>query len=268
MPADQVAMALAALAGLLLPHAPRADPRRLARPGGGDRRPTGRADAASVDARIDVAVPKWVPRAAGVPAGLAVLTGHGGWATVLVVATAALAAPGAVASSGHRRMRAASARELPRVADLLAACLQAGLPLPVAAAEVGRVVDESTAGRLRHLVVRSSARDLATESLLGRPGRGGGSYPADGWSDPADGWWRLERAVVRATERGAPLADVLAALAADERDRARWAAEERARQAGVRAVGPLAACFLPAFVLVGVLPVVAGVAGAVLGDLG
>jgi hypothetical protein len=33
-------------------------------------------------------------------------------------------------------------------------------------------------------------------------------------------------------------------------------------------VGPLAVCFLPAFVLLGVVPVVAGVAGAVLGGLG
>jgi len=169
-------------------------------------------------------------------------------AAMLVVATAALAAPGLVTSAGRRRQLAASARELPRVADLLAACLQAGLPLPAAAAEVGRVVDESTARQLRHLVV-------------------GLRSPSAGGSDRADGWWRLERAVVRATERGAPLADVLTALAADERDRARWAAEEAARRAGVRAVGPLAACFLPAFVLVGVLPVVAGVAGTVLGDL-
>ena len=39
---------------------------------------------------------------------------------------------------------------------------------------------------------------------------------------------------------------------------------ERARRAGVQAVGPLAACFLPAFVLVGVVPVVVGVAQALL----
>ena len=244
VPADQVAVALAALAGLLLPHAPRADPRRLVPRGGGRRSASDRTGAPP----DGVVVPAWVPRAVGVPAGLAVLTGHGGWATVLVFATAALAAPGLLAAAGRRRRVAASARELPRVADLLAACLQAGLPLPAAAAEVGRVVDESTARQLRHLVV-------------------GLRSPSAGGSDRADGWWRLERAVVRAAERGAPLADVLTELAADERDRARWAAEEAARRAGVRAVGPLAACFLPAFVLVGVLPVVAGVAGTVLGDL-
>jgi Flp pilus assembly protein TadB len=256
VPADQLAVTLAALAGLLLPHAPRADPRRLLRPGGVRgtpagrrsaavaRRPSGRADAPSPD----VAVPTWVPRACGAAAGLALFTGHGGWATMLGVATGALAAPGVAASAGRRRRLAASARALPRVADLLAAGLQAGLPLPAAADEVARVVDESTARQLRRLVV-------------------GLRSPADGGADRVDGWWRLERAVVRAGERGAPLADVLTALATDERERARWAAEEAARRAGVRAVGPLVACFLPAFVLVGVVPVVVGVAGTVLGDL-
>jgi hypothetical protein len=71
-------------------------------------------------------------------------------------------------------------------------------------------------------------------------------------------------AVSRASATGAPLAAAMRELAADERERARWAATEQARVAGVRAVGPLAACFLPAFVLVGVVPVVAGVAGSLL----
>ena len=267
MPADLVAVVLAALAGLLLPHTPRADPRRLVgrrrdsvqpRPGGRSAVPP--ADlavpavppsgvAVSYGPPAGVAVPRWVPQAVGAAAGLAVLTGRGTLAAALVVATAALAAPGVVEAAERRRRSAAAARELPRVADLLAACLQAGLPLPAAAAEVGRVVGRQASGRLRHLVV-----------VLGSPSIGAGA-------DPADGWWRLERAVLRAAERGAPLADVLSALAADERDRSRWAAEEAARRVGVRAVGPLAACFLPAFLLVGVVPVVVGVAGSVLGDL-
>jgi hypothetical protein len=61
---------------------------------------------------------------------------------------------------------------------------------------------------------------------------------------------------------------LLRALADDERDQARWAAEAAAQRAGVRAVGPLVACFLPAFVLVGVVPLVVGVAEQVVGDLG
>jgi len=38
------------------------------------------------------------------------------------------------------------------------------------------------------------------------------------------------------------------------------AAAERARRAGVHVVAPLAMCFLPAFVLVAVVPVVLGLA--------
>ena len=44
------------------------------------------------------------------------------------------------------------------------------------------------------------------------------------------------------------------------RDRQR-AVEVAAQAAGVRAVAPLAACFLPAFLLLGVVPVVASLAG-------
>ena len=61
-----------------------------------------------------------------------------------------------------------------------------------------------------------------------------------------------------------PLAASIRDLAVDERERVRWQSMERARRAGVQAVGPLAACFLPAFVLVGVVPVVVGVAQALL----
>jgi hypothetical protein len=42
------------------------------------------------------------------------------------------------------------------------------------------------------------------------------------------------------------------------------AATEAARSAGVRAVAPLGLCFLPAFVLVGVVPTVVGLATAAL----
>jgi hypothetical protein len=75
----------------------------------------------------------------------------------------------------------------------------------------------------------------------------------------------LTRAVARSGATGAPLARTVREVAADERARQRAALEERARAVGVRAVAPLAVCFLPAFVLVGVVPVVVGIARAVLG---
>jgi hypothetical protein len=50
------------------------------------------------------------------------------------------------------------------------------------------------------------------------------------------------------------MADGLALLAGDLRRRRRAAAEQRARSVGVRAAAPLGLCFLPAFVLIGVVP--------------
>ena len=47
-------------------------------------------------------------------------------------------------------------------------------------------------------------------------------------------------------------------LAADLAGRARAETEERARAVGVKAAIPLGVCLLPAFVLVGIVPLVAG----------
>jgi Flp pilus assembly protein TadB len=266
VPADLLAVLLAALVGLLLPRAPRADPSRLLSRADPDWSGS-HAGSVSPGSAFEMGPPTWAPRVAGVSAAAAVLTGHGVAAAVCVVATLALSAPGVLARAHDRRERAESARELPRVADLLAAGLQAGLPLPSAVSEVCRVVHPSTAGRLRRLAVGLEPGSTAPGWLA--DGHGSATVAGPAREAPADaGWLRLSRALERALASGAPLAEVLVGLAADERERTRWAAEEAARRVGVRAVGPLAACFLPAFVLVGVVPVVVGVAGAVLGDLG
>ena len=70
----------------------------------------------------------------------------------------------------------------------------------------------------------------------------------------------LAHHVARSLESGAPLLDVLPGLGVDLRRQARVQAETAARAAGVKAVAPLAVCFLPAFLLVGVVPIVASLA--------
>ena len=77
----------------------------------------------------------------------------------------------------------------------------------------------------------------------------------------------LARAFIRSDATGAPIAETVTAVADDQRRAARWAAEAAARRAGVLAVGPLALCFLPAFVLTGVVPVIVAVASDVLNGL-
>ncbi|MBA2740308.1 MAG: type II secretion system F family protein, partial [Nocardioidaceae bacterium] len=82
-------------------------------------------------------------------------------------------------------------------------------------------------------------------------------------SDPVLG--RVGRAIVRAGDTGAPVADSLQHLVDDlQRDRL-VDADEVARRVAVRSAGPLGLCFLPAFVLVGVTPTVIGAFSTLLG---
>ena len=73
--------------------------------------------------------------------------------------------------------------------------------------------------------------------------------------------------MARAGEGGAPVAAAVARLAAEAREQARGRGVRRAERAGVLAVAPLGLCFLPAFVLLGVVPVVAGLVGPLLASL-
>ena len=68
----------------------------------------------------------------------------------------------------------------------------------------------------------------------------------------------LGRTVSRAVESGSSVAEAMLRLADDQRRQSRAEVERRARAVGVKAALPLGICLLPAFVLVGVVPLVAG----------
>ncbi|MFD6955287.1 type II secretion system F family protein [Streptomyces venezuelae] len=143
-----------------------------------------------------------------------------------------------------------AARQLPLAADLLAACIASGAS-PIAAAHA---VGESLQGPIG---VRLSQG--AAEVRLG-------GEPTDAWRHlrAIPGAAPLARLLERAGDSGAPTADPVARLAADARaDRAR-AATAGARKAAVLMTAPVGLCFLPAFVAVGVLPVVMGLAEGLL----
>ena len=152
-----------------------------------------------------------------------------------------------------RRRRAEVRAALPVAADLLAACLSSGAPPTEALATVA----DSTTGPLADRL-----RSASSALRLGADGR-------DVWGPehPDDPLAPLVRGFVRSNETGARLAETVAAVADEQRRAARWSAEAAARRAGVLAVGPLAVCFLPAFVLIGVVPVILAVAGEVLNGL-
>ncbi|WP_046469218.1 type II secretion system F family protein [Allosalinactinospora lopnorensis] len=86
-------------------------------------------------------------------------------------------------------------------------------------------------------------------------------------ADPAAAWGGLHgppelvavgRALARAGETGAPVADILERQAAEVRRRTRTRAYADTQRLGVLVVAPLGLCFLPAFVLIGVVPLAAG----------
>ena len=85
--------------------------------------------------------------------------------------------------------------------------------------------------------------------------------------DPAQVWASLDgdpalaplgRTMGRAQATGAPVVPAIERLADDLARRAREDVEERARAVGVKAALPLGLCLLPAFLLVGIVPLVAG----------
>lgn len=138
------------------------------------------------------------------------------------------------------------ARDLPVAAHLLAGALTAGAS-PVAAIEL---VAAALGGPVSPLLRRVAALT-----------RLGGDLGATWRSVPSgSGLAPLARTVARALETGAPLADALDRLAIDLRSQQRFEVDRRARSVGVRAAAPLGLCFLPAFLLIGVVPVVIGVA--------
>jgi pilus assembly protein TadC len=91
-----------------------------------------------------------------------------------------------------------------------------------------------------------------------------GADPRDAWrtliNEPILG--QLSTSVMRSYDTGAGLESVLVGIASDMRREHRSRVEVAARTAGVKAVIPLAVCFLPAFFVLGVVPIVASLAAS------
>ncbi|WP_329119358.1 type II secretion system F family protein [Streptomyces sp. NBC_01465] len=142
------------------------------------------------------------------------------------------------------------AGELPLAADLLAACVAAGASPREAAGAVG----ESLGGR----VGEALAQTAAELRLGGEPARAWGRFGA------IPGASALARCLERAGSTGAPAAGPVARLASGLRAEQARAARARAQRASVLITAPVGLCFLPAFLAVGVAPVVIGLASHLL----
>jgi pilus assembly protein TadC len=156
----------------------------------------------------------------------------------------------------HRPVGGADPLAIASSLDVLAVCLTAGMAVSAAAAATAPSAPPKLA-----LVLRRAADLLAL-----------GADPAVAWSTPpdlpadsvdpqTDALLRLAR---RSASSGSALAGGVAELAAQCRHDAAHAATAAAERAGVLIAGPLGLCFLPAFVCLGIVPVVAGLAGDLL----
>lgn len=216
---------------------------------------TGREVAVAPRPKIDVTSP--VTRAVvSVGAAGVVVVLVGGWVG-LVVGTLALVGMSrflrGLESAVDRRRSAAIVAALPMGATLLAACLRAGRPVEPSVAAVGTALGGPLGDEFVH---------VAASLALGAP-------PAQAWcrllDQPATA--RFARTLVRTWESGAPLAETLESLAVACRATARAAAQQRAKAVGVKTAAPLGLCFLPAFVAVGLVPVIVGVISDVITGL-
>jgi pilus assembly protein TadC len=149
-----------------------------------------------------------------------------------------------------RRDRHAATAVLPFAADLLAAALTAGATVDGALRSVGRAVGGPLGDRLQ--------RVAAAHAL--------GAGPDDLWRPLADLPAALPviRAAQRSHQSGAALAVALRRAADAARAAEDGSDEAAVRRTGVLIVLPIGLCFLPAFVLIGIVPVIVGVLGDVL----
>lgn len=199
---------------------------------------------------------QWAAALGVVPASWILVGGLLGWAVGLVAGYGAWRwqrarlgkAPHVAAEETAKAAEAV--RQLPLAADLLAACISVGAGPREAAEAVG----ESLGGPVGEQLARTAA-----EIRLG--------------GDPAVAWGRfgeipgaaaLARCLDRAAATGAPAAEPVSRLAEAMRAERSSAAVARAQRAGVLITAPVGLCFLPAFLVVGVAPVVIGLATGLL----
>lgn len=130
--------------------------------------------------------------------------------------------------------------------ELLAACLRAGMPVPVAVRAVAEGLG-APAGPALHRVAELLAL---------------GADSTQAWQPALEcaATARLAQAARRSGHSGTALVESLTRLAAEVRAGAREHSEARAQRAGVLIAAPLGLCFLPAFLALGIVPVLIGLA--------
>lgn len=181
-------------------------------------------------------------------AGVTVVDGRVGAALAVAVSLGVWTLCTRAEPPGVRREREAVRRGLPHVTRLLAVVLASGQSV---AAALGVVADalpgaaSAPLARARSALAVGVPAEVVWAELAATPGL-----------EP------LGRAFGRASESGARVVDAVARLAEQLAAEERAGVEDRARTVGIRAAVPLGLCLLPAFLLLGIVPVVAAALGS------
>jgi Flp pilus assembly protein TadB len=163
----------------------------------------------------------------------------------LGVAAVAWRVLGRTESPAVGRRREEFERDLPTAVHLLSACLTAGAATSGALETVSAALPGAVAHELM-LVRHRLALGVDPVSVW----RGLASHPE---------LRPLGRSMARAHESGASVRSAIERLAGELDAQSRARTDVLARSVEVRAAAPLGVCFLPAFVLLGVVPMVVGV---------
>uniref|UniRef100_UPI0035C9EE62 type II secretion system F family protein n=1 Tax=uncultured Jatrophihabitans sp. TaxID=1610747 RepID=UPI0035C9EE62 len=143
---------------------------------------------------------------------------------------------------------------LPVTLDLAAAALRSGQPVATALVVAAPAAGDATGQEL-----------LRVAGLLRL-----GADPAQAWgavdarAGPIDD---VARVAIRSSSSGVKLAGAFVELADQLRAERSAQLAVRANRAGIAAMAPLAACYLPSFVCLGVVPAVVGIARSTVGVL-
>lgn len=197
----------------------------------------------------------WLQRGRRLWPPLALVAGWafgGGWGGLVLGVVAAVLVHRLVDGAepaARRREREAVRRDLPVLVLLFATALRGGAGAGFAARQVCAALPGPAAVRLG---VAGDQLALGVD-----PERVWAAFEADPELAP------LGRALARAERTGAPVAVVLARLADELATAGRADVEDRARAVGVRAAVPLGVCLLPAFLLLGIVPLVASLVSGV-----
>ncbi|HEU5353941.1 MAG TPA: type II secretion system F family protein [Actinocrinis sp.] len=164
-------------------------------------------------------------------------------------------------SESETRARQRLVAAAPPPVDLFAAALAAGL-LPADAASVVATAfnGHASLNDSGSAVPIEPVREIAARFAAAASALREGAEPEVAWRQLSiDGATApVAAAALRASRTGAPASQTVAKAARDVWNGAEQAAQAQIRAVAVRATAPLALCFLPAFVLVGVVPTALG----------